>query len=68
MIFCLKCGSKKVRPYVSSDFAEYTCKACGFLLNVDLDGWEQDRYQMDEEDEVKDIPFGCLLVMSWEPE
>jgi hypothetical protein len=69
MIFCLKCGSKRVKLWSSADQTESTCKECGFRLDVDLDGWESDKYwRLKVSSECFDVPKGCLLVMSWECE
>lgn len=68
MIFCLKCGSKKVHRYVSVDFVESRCKECGFRFEVDLDRWDSDKYQTKAMKEEREVPPWCLLVMSWERE
>jgi hypothetical protein len=69
-VSCIRCGNKKARLYVSADFSETTCKECGFQMNVDLDGWEPDRYRRRGmlAGEWKEVPEWCLLVMAWEAE
>ena len=66
MILCLNCGSRKVDRTQVTRFVRTRCRTCDFGWDADLDGEESIIYQ--HNGKTIEVPEGCFLVVSWEPE